>query len=425
MSDRHPVHGGFTETRSTLPAIALEANLEPINGDGSFGGGLEGPSAVPDPSGPLVGTPPGGNYEVEAPSEVQEIVTAPTVAPIIAPAKPSEDSDELGTIRSALKTVQDELDTVRGHVSAREAHAQRDLASSQDALRTAETHLRNLTEDLERERTSRQRSEEFATRVRSSLDESQARLNALTEELTFQTEARQKLEMSLGEADRALAARTDDARASSTALTDLQDQLARKGEELAALQQQLSEAETRISSLTAEAENRNGLMSQAAQLVTTVKDRLAVEVSARETLRQELATANERVSSLERENGELRARPSPTVTVPAAKVTPPTCVPVAFMAPDGRSVAKEVLFAAGKGEALEGFLDDTIRRWTATGLPLVPLGGSVPGMSLALKGDPEKRAISFLHTGVVLVRLSRAELAEVSDLPPVVTRRRA
>ena len=98
-------------------------------------------------------------------------------------------------------------------------------------------------------------------------------------------------------------------------------------------------------------------------------------------------------------------------------------VPVAFLAADGRSIAKQAFFAVGKGEALEAFLSTLLAQWRGSKLPLVPSVGP-EGFSMQLKGDPFRRSLRILPSGAIQIQLSAPELKEVADLPPLVSRKR-
>lgn len=133
---------------------------------------------------------------------------------------------------------------------------------------------------------------------------------------------------------------------------------------------------------------------------------LAQQQQLERELRQDLARAREKQEGLEQQLLQTRGRFLPAV-------------PVAFVAPDGRSIARKAFYAVGREEALEQLLTRLTKAWEATGFPLTVRHGP-EGTSLILEGDPSERWIRILPSGIHLVHLSPEELSGLGELPSLV-----
>lgn len=128
-------------------------------------------------------------------------------------------------------------------------------------------------------------------------------------------------------------------------------------------------------------------------------------------LRRELADLRGQITQLQGRIEQLNGR-----FVPAA--------PVAFLAADGKSVARKAFYALGRGEALESYLSALLATWKGTGRPLQATCDP-DGVTVELEGDPDRRSIRHLCSGVYLIQLSPSELEHLAELPPLVRVRRA
>lgn len=126
-------------------------------------------------------------------------------------------------------------------------------------------------------------------------------------------------------------------------------------------------------------------------------------------LRHELADLRAEMSRMRGQLEEANAR-----FLPAA--------PVAFLDPGGKAVARKAFFALGKGESLDTYLTDLLRAWRESGLPLIPRW-DLDGFSLVLEGDPDRRSIRVLASGIYLIQLDPKELEALGTLPTLVRRR--
>ncbi len=319
-----------------------------------------------------------------------------TEGPDRAPPVPGDEA-ELEVMRGKLRDFSEGLLDLQGRLHEREELEQRELdhARSVDDERLA--RIQTLEKELKAAREESGRSLAMAEERRGELESASQRC--------AETEQR---------------------------LTALDEEHARTLEELKALLRRSSELES----------EQRGLHEQLA----AEQERRTEAVQAQESVRQDLRAAVEEAIALRARLSEMRGpgpspptsssssppspSPSPSCT-PSPPATPSTphaasrvvaSVPVGFLGPDGRTITKESFFAVGKGEALEQLLGNVLDRWRTTQRPLV--AGSLPGggFSLSLQGDPERRGLRILPTGVFLLRLAPAELASLGELPPLVRR---
>ncbi len=318
-----------------------------------------------------------------------------TEGPDRAPPGPGDEA-ELEVMRGKLRDFSEGLLDLQGRLHEREELEQRELdhARSVDDERLA--RIQTLEKELKAAREEGGRSLAMAEERRGELESASQRC--------AETEQR---------------------------LTALDEEHARTLEELKALLRRSSELES----------EQRGLHEQLA----AEQERRTEAVQAQESIRQDLRAAVEEATALRARLSEMRAPgppppPSPSsspsplpspASTPSPPVTPSTphaasrvvaSVPVGFLGPDGRTITKESFFAVGKGEALEELLGNVLDRWRTTQRPMV--AGSLPGggFSLSLQGDPERRGLRILPTGVFLLRLAPAELASLGELPPLVRR---
>jgi hypothetical protein len=127
-------------------------------------------------------------------------------------------------------------------------------------------------------------------------------------------------------------------------------------------------------------------------------------------LRREMGDLRGQISRLKLQLDEANAR-----FLPAA--------PVAFLDAEGKAVARKAFYALGKGEALDAYLSDLLLAWKSAGGKLVASWDG-DGFSLTLEGDPDRRGIRILSSGVYLVQLSEQERSALGNLPTLVRKRR-
>lgn len=159
----------------------------------------------------------------------------------------------------------------------------------------------------------------------------------------------------------------------------------------------------------------------------TVSDRLLeltrsldLAIAENGSLREALAQQHSIETDLRREltqEREARTAAQTRLTQASHRFVP--AAPVAFLAADGRTIVRRAFYTLGRGEALEELLGGLFARWTASGASVVPSfdRGTV---SLTASDDPQGRSVRLLSSGIVLVRLSAKELAELGELPPLV-----
>ena len=322
-----------------------------------------------------------------------------TEGPGRAPPVPGDEA-ELEVMRGKLRDFSEGLLDLQGRLHEREELEQRELdhARSVDDERLA--RIETLEKELKAAREEGSRSLAMAEERRGELESASQRC--------AETEQR---------------------------LNALDEEHARTLEELKALLRRSSELES----------EQRGLHEQLA----AEQERRREAVQAQESIRQDLRAAVEEATALRARLSEMRGPgPSPPASSssslsssssppssPSSNPLPPATpssphaasrvvasVPVGFLGPDGRTITKESFFAVGKGEALEQLLGNVLDRWRTTQRPMV--AGSLPGggFSLSLQGDPERRGLRILPTGVFLLRLAPAELASLGELPPLVRR---
>lgn len=140
--------------------------------------------------------------------------------------------------------------------------------------------------------------------------------------------------------------------------------------------------------------------------VVSLKNALDRQQSVEQELREELANLRSQLSGMQARLEAATAR-----FLPAA--------PVAFLDTEGRSVARKAFYALGRGEGLDHYVSALLLSWRSLGKPLVPRWDP-DGFSLTVEGDPEKRSLRVLSSGVYLIKLARDELAGIGDLPTLV-----
>ena len=347
--------------------------------------------------------------------EGREGATAPTTSPdattLRAPeATTPEGSSELEGPGTTLQTVHDEIEGLHAHLAAREERTRQELASARQGRREADERARRLEEEL--------------ARLRASLKGALAKTSSLEATLATTTEERDALVRNWDSAEQRLEAQKAEAERTMDVLSQARDLVMQEKEEVEGLRTSLREARDQALALQRDVGSRTDQLKHVGEEMTRAIQKLKEDEASRKLLRDDLERARSRVGALEtelEEARELARRPTSHHDGPV-NAHRTLCVPVAFTSSDGRTVAKEALFALGKGEALETFLTSLLEVWRATGRPLVPLGGHDGDLTLALEGDPEQRSLRVLRTGAYVVRLSEHELGQVGTLPALVAR---
>lgn len=293
------------------------------------------------------------------------------------------------------------------------------LRADFDKLQSAEAHLRSEHDralaDLKsvrdqgskfREAAQREMEAERAMRatVEKARDEIRAELTKTLEELTHHrgsSKVSAELQGHLEEAQRELKERE----VSLAALSAREVQMS----------SELTGARAQVETLTRESMNARSEVEEA-------QADLAKHQAELERLRAELATAYQ---DLETAKGAASTPPPPPPTPAASDGGKPVpAAPVAFLGPDGTTVVQQSLFALGKGEALESFLGVLLKQWKGLTFPLVSQVAP-EGITISLKGDPEKRSLRILPSGIYLLKLSAAELKGLGTIPRLVSKRPA
>ena len=149
----------------------------------------------------------------------------------------------------------------------------------------------------------------------------------------------------------------------------------------------------------------------------------AVELARAESgsLRAALGLQQSVETDLRRELQEVRSALQETkarLNEASSKFLP--AAPVAFLSQDGRTIARRAFYALGRGEALDGYLSELLGRWEKEGRKIVPSYDPRTGITLTLEGDPDRRFLRVLTSGILLVHLNEEEMKAVGELPPLV-----
>ncbi len=149
----------------------------------------------------------------------------------------------------------------------------------------------------------------------------------------------------------------------------------------------------------------------------------AVELARAETgsLRAALGLQQSVETDLRRELQETRSalkEAKARLNEASSKFLP--AAPVAFLSPDGRTIARRAFYALGRGEALDGYLSELLAGWEREGRKIVPSYDPRTGITLTVEGDPDRRFLRVLTSGILLVHLNEEEMKAVGELPPLV-----
>ncbi|MDE1835274.1 MAG: hypothetical protein KGJ23_01520 [Euryarchaeota archaeon] len=359
---------------------------------------------------------------------------------------------ELTTLRHSWQELGERMALLQSRLASREAAARRELTRLEEERSQTESRVRGLEEDLEQERSSRQRSEESLRQVQEGLRareqelqterssreqveglleharadgaESARRIQQVSGELASVVEERGRLQQAQAVLGQRRGAEERQLLKAAKMLREAHSELQQRDENLRVLEAKLEGTEHELGAARARAET--GEM-ESSRRIAEVSSQLRSERDQRADIEHRLAESSARVAALEKEVAALRSAPPPgpekTVRALPPSAGPVPCVPVGFLGPRSPSVVKEAYFALGKGEALERLLETTLRRWGSLPYPMVPTGGPNEPFSIVLRGDPQGRSIRVLHSGAFLLRLGEQELSEVGELPTLVRRR--
>ncbi len=339
------------------------------------------------------------------------------------PASEGDAGAELERARAELAVALRERDAAMGdaeQIATESRQVQEKLALAQEALEKGTAELRN---ELETEREQRSNLEQELARSRQELSAAlEAPKPGTGEEevdrLRSSWEGTQR-ELTEREAELATLRREHDQEREHRSRAE--GELDRQRTEATRLAKDLEGSRSQITQLQAEVEEARAASKRLRQETEGDAADLTRTREELESVRKQLEEEKGRAAAPEATSpAPAPAAPAPS-PAPTSRVVP--SVPVAFLAADGRSIAKQAFFAVGKGEALEAFLSTLLAQWRGTKLPLVPSVGP-EGFSMQLKGDPFRRSLRILPSGTIQIQLSAPELKEVADLPPLVSRKR-
>lgn len=358
----------------------------------------------------------------------------PTSPPpdLVLPSPPVSEGPSLAQLRMELAHIRSEFDklqTAEAHLKAEHERTTSELK----AVREQEARAREqFAKELEEERGLR-------VTVEKSRDEVRAELTKTLEELSHHrssSKTTSDLQAHLEEAQREL--REREASLASLSARDVQTA------------SELTEARARAETLSMEARTFQSQAEEAKAEVASLRDEVARLSQELDNSRQEMEAARSGASAspppgleeakaeLEGLRGELgrltsdleKARrdldlaknAGPASTAPSEGGKPIPAAPVAFLGTDGATIAQQSLFALGKGEALESFLSVLLRQWKAMPFPMTSVAAS-DGVVISLRGDPEKRSIRILPSGIYLIKLAPAELKSLGTIPKLVSKK--
>ncbi len=355
-------------------------------------------------------------------SEVSDHEAAP-------PASEGDAGEELERARAELAAALRERDAAMGdaeQIATESRQLQEKLALAQEELEKGKAELRN---ELETERERRSNLEQELARSRQELSSAleAAKPGTGEEEVDRLRSSWEGTQRELTEREAELATLRGEHDQERERRSQAEGELDRQRTEATRLAKELQDSSSRIAQVQGEVEEARAASERLRQETESGAADLARTREELESVRRQLEEEKGRAAAPDATSPALApatpaSAPTPTATAaPTSRVVP--SVPVAFLAADGRSIAKQAFFAVGKGEALEAFLSTLLAQWRGSKLPLVPSVGP-EGFSMQLKGDPFRRSLRILPSGAIQIQLSAPELKEVADLPPLVSRKR-